>query len=514
MHGKQRGIEQPGDFQMQSQPRFDRNRPGFGPCLRIRTLVTCLTTAIALGGGQVAAWEQPSALAVQMGQSQAAIAQWGARLPHHTGSIRPVSSCADDGSPGTLRAVVASAVSGDTIDLTALTCSTITLQQGAIFTDLYDISFEGPGPNQLTIDGNGVDRVIVHFAGQYSSLSLSGLTLTHGYTAQAPDAFAAAGGCVYAGWSLVLQNSVVTSCKATGTRARGGAIEAVTATLVGAAVRDSVAEASQYAAYGGGLYSSVGATMTDSTVSGNKALGAPGVFYSYGFGGGAFSRSPPAILTNTTINENEADYGGGIFAQVAFYDTPPFEIENSTISGNIAHRGGGGASIAGSVLIANSTIAFNQAGDYGSGGIVFGYTYPAGAATFLDVESTIIANNAVTGTSFAADVGNHSGTDATVVGANSLIVASNLTVPGDTIRLDPLLGPLADNGGPTRTHALLPGSPAIDAGSNTLNFEFDQRGAGYFRVIGPTADIGAFESPPPDSPDLIFASGFEGAAPP
>ncbi len=59
-----------------------------------------------------------------------------------------------------------------------------------------------------------------------------------------------------------------------------------------------------------------------------------------------------------------------------------------------------------------------------------------------------------------------------------------------------MLGPLAPNGGPTRTHALLPGSPAIDAGSNPLGLTTDQRGTGFPRVLGGTADMGAHESAP------------------
>ena len=65
--------------------------------------------------------------------------------------------------------------------------------------------------------------------------------------------------------------------------------------------------------------------------------------------------------------------------------------------------------------------------------------------------------------------------------------------------IDPLLGPLADNGGPTQTLAVLAGSPALDAGNNALSLNFDQRGAGFARVSGTAADIGAFEhqvSPP------------------
>jgi len=88
-------------------------------------------------------------------------------------------------------------------------------------------------------------------------------------------------------------------------------------------------------------------------------------------------------------------------------------------------------------------------------------------------------------------------------GAHNLIMAhqSGITVPDDTIIDDPqLLRPFRDNGGPTLTLALLPGSPAIDNGVNFTQQPFDQRGVP--RVIGSSADIGAFES------DYLFTDGF------
>jgi hypothetical protein len=72
-------------------------------------------------------------------------------------------------------------------------------------------------------------------------------------------------------------------------------------------------------------------------------------------------------------------------------------------------------------------------------------------------------------------------------------VSSDLATPGDTLTDDPQLQPLAANGGPTLTHALVEGSPALDVGNNTASLSFDQRGDGYARVSGLGTDIGAFE---------------------
>jgi hypothetical protein len=96
-----------------------------------------------------------------------------------------------------------------------------------------------------------------------------------------------------------------------------------------------------------------------------------------------------------------------------------------------------------------------------------------------------------------------------IYGADNLIDIADpdIALPADTLRGDPMLEPLADNGGPTRTHALAAGSPAIDAGNDYFGDAFDQRGDGFARVANGRADIGAFEV---QAGDAIFADGFDG----
>jgi hypothetical protein len=117
------------------------------------------------------------------------------------------------------------------------------------------------------------------------------------------------------------------------------------------------------------------------------------------------------------------------------------------------------------------------------------------------LQSSIIANNTIVGDGFADLY--IAGPGATLYGANNLVMSANLLLSG-TITADPMLGALADNGGATRTRALRPGSPAIDTGNNAENQTYDQRG--HPRVIGLSADIGAFEL---DTTDVIFADGFD-----
>jgi hypothetical protein len=117
----------------------------------------------------------------------------------------------------------------------------------------------------------------------------------------------------------------------------------------------------------------------------------------------------------------------------------------------------------------------------------------SGTATF---QSSIVADNAPT------DV------DGSVVidGTNNLIkiAGANTTVPMGTLTKDPMFLPLAFNGGTTRTHALEPASPAINAGNNVLNLSFDQRDTAYARVVGALPDMGAVEF----DPDHIFGDRF------
>ncbi len=114
----------------------------------LKPLAACL--ALALAAGQPAGASPTTAPASTI----AAITRPAATLT--------VTSCADDADPGTLRNTAANAVSGDLIDLGALTCSTITLTQGAIVTDVDDLTLRGP-EGGLAIDGGGTDSILVHY---------------------------------------------------------------------------------------------------------------------------------------------------------------------------------------------------------------------------------------------------------------------------------------------------------------------------------------------------------------
>jgi hypothetical protein len=205
-------------------------------------------------------------------------------------------------------------------------------------------------------------------------------------------------------------------------------------------------------------------------------------------------------ISDSTISDNQARIEQGGVLMIGLGATRPLTIIDSTISGNNAMFYAGATIAEYAARIANSTIAFNyehSMAKYGAGLSSDGIA--------IDLESTIVGNNTYAGGTSPDDVGGTTGSS--LSGANNLIGFSSLPTPGDTILLQsPMLGPLSYNGGSTRTHMILSGSPAIDAGNDAANVSFDQRGAGFARVIGSAADIGAYEL---DTDDVIFANGFD-----
>lgn len=539
--------------------RFRHTAPSLKPlAASLAVLLAATAAADALAA--------PDRYALRLQQRQAAKAGTAMQaLPSQPAPLRPagslpVTSCADDADPGTLRNVLAAAVEGDTIDLSQLTCSTITLTQGPIDTSalgehqLYDVTLQGPGRGALTIEAGGQSQVFVigGFSSTQGTVTINDLSIANGsYDGSLAACVHGLGGalelnrvdianCHSSGtYQLIfggavdvnilrMNDSTITGSSATGTGANstaaGGGAYAGDATLVNSTISGNtttapVAIRDGYFTVGGGLYARGDLELTNSTISGNSIeatnpdQGAQG--------GGAFAHGFTTV-TGSTIDGNQADGdGGGLFKAVfSPYGEPPppgetnLRVTNSTISGNSAARGGGIATSRPLHLV-NSTLALNDATN-GAGGVMFVLAgiYESGGA--LDLQSSIVAGNtAGDGATLAAGI---DADDAvTVGGANSLVqgAATAIALPADTLDADPLLLPLSLNGGSTRTHALAAGSPAIDAGNNASELPFDQRGEGFARVSGAAADIGAFEmQQPPTDEDLIFRDGFDGEAAP
>ena len=249
------------------------------------------------------------------------------------------------------------------------------------------------------------------------------------------------------------------------------------------------------AGYGGGIYAyNAELDITSSTFDSNQAgTNGGGIYYD--------SHSVPLkemSLENSLVANNVAlAYGGGITA----YAGSLFTLTNSTISGNIAYTWGGGIFTQIPTSIQHTTIADNIAdydvtNDGRGGGLV---AFQSGAQ--VSVANSILANNDDLSTNDLNDC-YQLNTTVTSLGYNLLESPGTCTFSstGDIMGQDPILGPLQDNGGVTETHALLPGSPAIDAGDPILTRLLvaiplnDQRGNGFPRVVNGRIDIGAFEA--------------------
>ena len=355
-----------------------------------------------------------------------------------------------DSGPGSLRQAIADAAPGDTIDFGVM--GTITLTNGELVIT-NNLTIKGPGATILTVSGNNASRV---FAFDSVTATLSGLTVADGH-GSGPGA-----GINNNGGSLTISNCAVTRNM----------------------------HEYNFSQYGGGLCNSTGAvTIVSSTFCGNRS----------GSGGGIANLGGQMVIVSSTISSNQAFVcgswgGGGIFNCDGSGQQGLLALTNCTISSNDASLespgyGGGVCGLGtGASLLFDCTVASNAAA-YGGGLYV--------SAPFR------VGNSIVAGNSTTAGGPDCSGT-ITSDGYNLVQDPNSTVIVGDIAHnlygLDPLLGPLADNGGPTMTHALLPGSPCIDQGSSG-GLATDQRGRPRtvdFPGIanaegGDGSDIGAFE---------------------
>jgi len=350
----------------------------------------------------------------------------------------------------------------DTIDFdSSLVGSTINLMRGELGVT-EGLTINGLGADRLTIDAswndptpdeiNGDGSRVFDFSGASvsDSFSLSKLSITGGDT--------------------------LTS--------GGGILTFSPLTLSEISIHDN------HSGSGGGVYASEPLTISQSTVSQNSANGSGGGVVFIG------SADPLVIEGSTFANNTAGDEGGGLWSDTDLNGVGVGLIRSSTFSGNsAANEGGGIRNWIGALTIEHSTITANSASPgQGSGISSYGLN-----DTSTQLYSTIVSGN------FGSDV------DANPVNVNSFVSAgynligtgnasANFTLPGDQPGVtSPKLGPLGDNGGPTFTHALLPGSPAIDAGelSPSSPPATDQRGA--VRIVDGDQntlvqiDIGAYE---------------------
>ena len=317
---------------------------------------------------------------------------------------------------------------------------------------------------------------------EHVTATIADCVLTNNYTGDIGGAIFIDG---YGGGAmLAVLNSTITGNTA-GTTDHGGSGAGIESsadvlTIINSTVSNNTAWIGNdfFGGYGGGIDSGGTIEISNTTISGNQA----------GIAGGGLSLSGTATITNSTISGNTAGLFGpvgptGIGGGISDFGT--LTIINSTISGNNAHGStfkgggeGGGIYNGGSADIGNSTLNGNQADVHG--GSIYGGTFDIGNSILNGGNPENIYGATVTshGYNVCSDDG-----------------GGFLNGPGDQINSNPLLGPLQNNGGPTFTHALLMGSPAIDAGNPNFTPPpyYDQRGPVFWRIRNGRIDVGSFE---------------------
>ncbi|HEX6831908.1 MAG TPA: choice-of-anchor Q domain-containing protein [Rudaea sp.] len=396
-----------------------------------------------------------------------------------TCTLRQALLSATNDAAGTSSCVAGSGA--DTIGFaTSLQNSTISLVSGELQVG-NDVSVYGSGQ---TINAHGASRVMYINAG--GTIQISNLKLVNGHTTDEgggggiliaasalPPATTLAHNAgkrhasvpnVSASATVLLANVTVSGNSATGSAGGIASYGAYLALKYSTVSGNSVVTSGSYAA--GGVLSVNGLlAVANSTISGNTVTGDPQA--SKYLIAGAYAYNSQSIFVDSTISGNTASGSNDIVGGAGFGGGDPqsttkyAELVSNTISGNTAI--GTGPVVVGGVF-ANQTVAIGNT-------ILSANTGPT--ADFLDAVPTIQMQSNLLGTA----------------------LQSTFTGNGNVFSDNPGLGPLANNGGPTRTRALIAGSPAINAGDSTLvsGLMIDQRGAGFPRIVGPAIDIGAFE---------------------
>jgi hypothetical protein len=358
------------------------------------------------------------------------------------------------------------------------TCSgTIVLT--ATITIAADTAVDGSGQS-VTISGNNLVRVFAVNSGV--TLSLDRLTVANGHSYSDGGA-----GIANSGGTVIVNNSVLfNNFDASMYSSMGGGISNSGGTVIAS---NSIFSNNRTSWEGGGIGNSVGTvTVSNCLFVGNSAMDGGAIAtdggtvevsrsafsgnLAYGWGGGIWNYYAGVTVVDSTFVDNNAEYGGGVGTS---WDAI-LSVTNSSFFQNNADDYSGGIFNGGTGTISNCTFNNNGA-SYAGGGIT------NGSGSMLTLRNTIIANSPTGGNCYGV-----------LIDGGGNLSYPDTTCPG--INADPMLGPLQDNGGPTRTMALRAGSAAIDAADDAICAadpvnNRDQRGIA--RPQGPHCDIGAVE---------------------
>jgi hypothetical protein len=400
------------------------------------------------------------------------------------------------------------------------------------------LTISGAGAASTIISNVGSSRVF-HTTGSGNAITISGVTVSLGHPPTAMGAVSG-GGVLNDGANLTLSDDVIADnyadADAAGTGGSGGIAE------------------------GGGVFNGGGGTLVveDSEITGNRATARGAASKAGGIAeGGGIETGGTQSIQGSTFSDNTADTSGGAGANggithgggLEVAAAGPTSLSGSTFTGNVADgSAGAGGAIGGSVTgggafvltnaaaVSASNITFtNNLAKTTAGGVVEagGLSFGSNGPVITLTNATLSANTATGGDAQGGDAalgGSNTVVENTIVSAGVADSGSencvgspfsaghnldsldqcNFHASGDQVNTDPLLGPLSDNGGPVATMTLEPGSPAIDAGTNTRCPAMDARGV--LRPTGPACDIGAVEIATPEAKTGAASSLTAGAA--
>jgi len=410
-----------------------------------------------------------------------------------------------------LRDAIAAAADGDTITFKSGLTGTILLTNGVLLVE-DALTLTGPGSASITVDADGSKNVFYVTNSFGGNVVISGLTVTgsdggagiyarHAGDFELTDVNVTGNRGNYGGGlyisnygSFTLRDSIVSNN--TSINNGGGAYlygEVTSATIINTTFADNYAGDG-----GGGIYNSSAPTLTisGSTFSGNTSADDGGALYD-GVSGSVVTISDSVFSANSgedgaALAFNGDERAGGHVVT----------INNTTITGNTASEEGGGVHFYGASLTINQSTIVENSARYGGG------LYVDGGDVVL--SGTIISNNSASRGEDGVDIymfidDGGLTLDHSLVGVVLPSESEITDLGGNIFSSDPGLSPLSDNGGRTMTMKLLPTSAAVDAGPSPVatfvGNEFDQRGFGYLRVVGPRVDIGAFEIQAPPAPE-------------
>ena len=335
-----------------------------------------------------------------------------------------------------------------------------------------DLDILGPGAQQISISGNQIHQIVS--VDVDAVVMLSGLSFINGSADLG-------GGAVVNEGTLTISECILSGNVSE--FGAGGAID----NFAGELIIQSSTLTGNIANSGGALANFNGTVeIFDSTISNNLAL----------LGGGIDNAGQLSIV-RSTISDNSADLGGGV------ENAGELNVSNSTLSGNFAEFDGGGIdNFGGSVSLLHATLAFNQAADSGS-------------ALWNGNDGSVLSKHSIIAGSDGNDCFSEPESDWTGLAINLATDAACEDFLATTLA-ELALGDLADNDGPTSTHALGADSNALDVAEDCTGMDGvtpvleDQRGTK--RPQGEYCDVGAYEriatiDPPP--PDPIFSDRFE-----